>query len=1614
MDEIAALVVRLLFDDEQFQEGVSDAQQGLQGLGRQLTSVSDSINRNVTRAFVAGTAAVVGFTTAAVAIGATFDREIRVVGALLGEGEEGFQRVSEEARRLGATTQFTATQAAGALQNLARAGFSSFEVVAAAGPALDLATAAASDLSTATAAVAASLAQFQLDAARSGEVADVLANAAANTKFSLEGLTVALRQAGPAGQSVGLSIQETVAAVSQFRNIGLEASQAGTIFRNTITRLVNPSEQAVAVIRQLGLELSDVDPTRVPFDVLLQRLVDAGAGTREFAAIFGRFGLQIQSVAQTVGDAEDGFRALADAFEETGVAGRIAEEQSQNVLTQLQILRSGIEEVFLTVFDVIRGPLLDVISAVQDVVEEISLRFRVAGGEIEESLQGSADAISAFLTDAGGDIADTFVDIARGVSEVVARLPEFLDLIRQIGPQLVSLVRFLAQNLDFVVIAGGITLVVTNLISLASTLASLGPVIRAVGGNLVQLGSGMSSLATSVSGAAAPLFEFGGALSGLSGGFSLTIAGAGAFALAIAGATFALVEFISAAREAERAQRLLAAQQEGAQRDREAQIRERQRLAQILDEEKERARELLETGGDLSDARRAELREITSLNAAQLQRAIALGRIVETAGGLQFTAGVVRELGEEGAGFLRDLGDESERAAGNLAGVIPELQSLAQEAGNLEGIAQDQDALAQSIVSRINRTVTEAQGGIQDLTIDLAAVQQRATEQGIGLLQAVEQEAATVASEAEARRRRELVTATALQDRLAEAVDDAQQEQTQAQLREAEIRNQSVQEEVRAARQAAEERIRINKQAAEAITEIRLGEEQELVGFLPEPDQIRARARASLTALEQAQRDFVETFQGTDEQLARVLDEADTARALLAQRLGRELLEAERDAAQAAVELAREREDAVTDIVSGGVDARVQLERQAANDIRRIEELAAQQRIAVRDELLAGLGEDESNRTEVEQRIRDRTLSINEELAAQILAIRARLNDDIEDLPAPAPETRVFFPRVQDLFAGEPTGAVRDLAESFGESFRASIVGGLAGVAPRFASDLLAGFRELGPILQRQGEILRDAIEEFGPGLRLAAQGFATVIQGAVDTVRGVLNVVDRVSGGLISGFDPIGFVEDIPTVAADAADEVERAAQALAEARERGDGEDIAEAERALQEARQALRAAERDVASGSRAREIVDTFINGALEFTNALADNLDDILLTFAQRIPEVLQNIAAELPAIFDALAEALPDIITAIAENIGPIVEALIEGVAEAAVALAERLPTIIGAVLESLPGIIDTIGEALPAIITALAEALPGVIDAIAEALPEIVASAVGATINVITAITEVLPDLILAAFSIVPRLREALIEAVPLVIDAFVQAIPGLVSALIRFFPELAIGFVFSLVENVARFVDAIVFDLIAQLPRIALQLVASILKSLLIATRDFVKFFADVLLQVVSLGILGGGEGRRERRRQRRQEGGGLFRGIFSDEEGRGIFEQVFGSRETDPEGRGFFQRLFGNQGGLDFVPRTMVSTLHPGEAVLTADQNFARLFGGMVQSAAPASPAGAAPALASGGGPMTFVVPVSIGGVDIDTTTVRLDQAGRRSATNRMNRRKNGTFVGLERRR
>jgi TP901 family phage tail tape measure protein len=351
---------------------------------------------------------------------ATFEQRLSTVRAVTGATTEQMAAMEVAARRLGATTQFSATQAADGMVFLGRAGFETEQIVSALPGTLDLAAAGALDLGDAADIASNVLTGFQKEASEMGRVADVMAKAAASANTDIKQLGDAMKFVAPVAASLGVELEATTAAIGALSDAGLQGEMAGTGLRGALLSLLQPTPAAAAALERLGLTVDQVNPKTHSLTEVLRRLGEAGLGAGEAVEIAGkRGGTALLVLAQNADKVERLTETLNNA---EGAASDMAATMSDNLIGASKRLVSVMTEIAISVGQ--EGGVGGALTSMLDTLSSGLLVFTQFGdelGENREAAEATARAIQA-VTVAAVAMTGAFVaaKVAVGAAALVA------------------------------------------------------------------------------------------------------------------------------------------------------------------------------------------------------------------------------------------------------------------------------------------------------------------------------------------------------------------------------------------------------------------------------------------------------------------------------------------------------------------------------------------------------------------------------------------------------------------------------------------------------------------------------------------------------------------------------------------------------------------------------------------------------------------------------------------------------------------------------------------------------------------------------------------------------------------------------------------------------------------------------------------------------------------------------------------------------------------------------------------------------------------------------------------------------------------------------------------
>ena len=263
--QVGELFALISADDGQFRSALSSAESAFKKVGKGISKAGKSMTKNVTMP-------IVGIGLAVVKISADFEKGMSKVQAVSGASGKDLDKLRQKAKDMGATTKFSATESAEAMNFMAMAGWKTNQIMDGLDGVMNLAAASGEDLATVSDIVTDSMTAFGMEAKKSGEFADLLAAAASNSNTNVAMLGESFKYAAPVAGALGFSARDTSLALGLMANAGIKASQSGTSMRSIMTNLVKPTKSSSVAIKKLGLEILDSKGEMKSFDTIMKDL----------------------------------------------------------------------------------------------------------------------------------------------------------------------------------------------------------------------------------------------------------------------------------------------------------------------------------------------------------------------------------------------------------------------------------------------------------------------------------------------------------------------------------------------------------------------------------------------------------------------------------------------------------------------------------------------------------------------------------------------------------------------------------------------------------------------------------------------------------------------------------------------------------------------------------------------------------------------------------------------------------------------------------------------------------------------------------------------------------------------------------------------------------------------------------------------------------------------------------------------------------------------------------------------------------------------------------------------------------------------------------------------
>lgn len=373
MAENKNIVIRLMADTASYEAAMTRAgstaktvASGMENTGRKSALIASGMT--------AAGLAVAAFGVAAVKMAADFDQQMSTVQANTGATSVQMDQLRAAAIEAGASTVYSASDSADAINDLGKAGMSVTDILTGGlSGALNLAASDGMAVGDAAEYMANALSMFHLKGSQASQVADTLAAGAGKAVGNVSDFGEALNNCGAQANSFGMNIQETTGVLALFAQNGTIGAEAGTQLNSMLMKLAAPSAEAASTMKELGISAYDAQGHFVGMANFAGQLQKAEKNLTDEqrnqanATIFGSYAIKAANYLYEAG--ESGVNKWTKAVSESGYAAEQAAAKNNNLKGDLENLSGSMESLMISVGEGAQGPLRKMVQGLDTLVD---------------------------------------------------------------------------------------------------------------------------------------------------------------------------------------------------------------------------------------------------------------------------------------------------------------------------------------------------------------------------------------------------------------------------------------------------------------------------------------------------------------------------------------------------------------------------------------------------------------------------------------------------------------------------------------------------------------------------------------------------------------------------------------------------------------------------------------------------------------------------------------------------------------------------------------------------------------------------------------------------------------------------------------------------------------------------------------------------------------------------------------------------------------------------------------------------------------------------------------------------------------------------------------------
>ena len=374
------------------------------------------------------------FAGSSVSAGMSFDSAMSQVAATMGTTVDSISELRDFAQEMGATTAFSATQSAEALNYMALAGYDAETSMSMLPNVLNLAAAGGMELARASDMITDASSALGLSLDETSELVDKMAMASSKSNTSVAQLGDAILTVGGTAKNLAGGTTELSAALGILADNGIKGAEGGTALRNIILSLSAPTDKAAAKMEELGVAAYDNEGNLRSLNDIFTDLNGAlstmtqGEQTDVLNTLFNK--VDLKSANALLANTGERFYELTGYIDDaTGSAQNMADVQLGNLQGDITLFQSALEGAQIAISDSLTPTLREFVHFGSDAVSTLGTAFKEGG------LTGAMDALGTILSD--------------GIAMITKKLPEFIEagmgLLSALGQGLIDNLPMLAQ-----------------------------------------------------------------------------------------------------------------------------------------------------------------------------------------------------------------------------------------------------------------------------------------------------------------------------------------------------------------------------------------------------------------------------------------------------------------------------------------------------------------------------------------------------------------------------------------------------------------------------------------------------------------------------------------------------------------------------------------------------------------------------------------------------------------------------------------------------------------------------------------------------------------------------------------------------------------------------------------------------------------------------------------------------------------------------------------------------------------------------------------------------------------------------------------------------------------